>query len=224
LINQMGNNYTFRSIREGRSCIKSTLRHIILPAIIILLLSTTAHADHRNVSIIDWRSFDRWTLEYEYEWYEDSHNVEWLQYWLSIEPRDGIYGPATFIEHHKAAQERNISIELFYDSFPSQTFIDDVERWRPIVVDAIDAMGGPSSDVNRFLRVMQCESRGLPDAYNASSGASGLMQHLERFWGPRADRAGFEGASPFDPTANIYTSAWLLYRATGGGWRHWECK
>ena len=33
-----------------------------------------------------------------------------------------------------------------------------------------------------------------------------------------------EGASPFNPTVNIFTSAWLLFEHTAGGWQHWECK
>ena len=119
--------------------------------------------------------------------------------------------------------ELDISVTLFWDVVVEQDYGPDVERWRPIVEEAIVAMGGPVEDSYRFLSVMRCESQGDPDAYNASSGASGLMQHLEVYWPARARAAGFEGASPFDPVANIYTSAWLIYRATGGGWQHWVC-
>ena len=97
---------------------------------------------------------------------------------------------------------------------------ENVERWRSDVRGAL-AEYGLSDEEDRFMRVMWCESRGDPDAVNAESGASGLMQHIPRYWDERARAAGFQGASPFDPIANIYASVWLLDM---GGWSHWECK
>jgi soluble lytic murein transglycosylase-like protein len=99
-----------------------------------------------------------------------------------------------------------------------------VERWRPMVADAIALNGGDDDDVHRFLRIMQCESGGDPDAKNPNSSASGLMQHLTRFWDDRSTRAGYPGADVFDPEANIYTSAWLALTAAEGGWQHWVCR
>lgn len=103
-------------------------------------------------------------------------------------------------------------------------FWDNVERWRPAVTEAVFAFGGDDADVHRFLRIMQCESAGLPDAKNPNSSASGLMQHLTRYWDDRADRAGMPGADVFDPAANIWVSAWLALAAPEGGWQHWVCK
>ena len=97
---------------------------------------------------------------------------------------------------------------------------ENVERWRSDVRGAL-AEYGLSDEEDRFMRVMWCESRGDPDAVNAESGASGLMQHIPRYWDERARAAGFQGASPFDPIANIYASVWLLDM---GGWSHLECK
>ena len=97
---------------------------------------------------------------------------------------------------------------------------ENVERWRLDVRGAL-AEYGLSDEEDRFMRVMWCESRGDPNAVNAESGASGLMQHIPRYWDDRARSAGFQGASPFDPIANIYASVWLL---DVGGWSHWECK
>ena len=97
---------------------------------------------------------------------------------------------------------------------------ENVERWRSDVRGAL-AEYGLSDEEDRFMRVMWCESRGDPDAVNAESGASGLMQHIPQYWVDRARSAGFQGASPFDPIANIYASVWLL---DVGGWSHWECK
>ncbi len=104
----------------------------------------------------------------------------------------------------------------------NETFIPNVERWRDDVVAAIAAYGGPSSDVDLFLTIMHRESRGQPEATNPSSGAAGLMQHMPQYWDQRAISAGYSGASPYDPIANINVSAWLLYQAAGGGWVHWS--
>ncbi|MDG2301509.1 MAG: transglycosylase SLT domain-containing protein [Acidimicrobiales bacterium] len=104
----------------------------------------------------------------------------------------------------------------------NETFIPNVERWRDDVVAAIAAYGGPSSDVDLFLTIMHRESRGQPEATNSLSGAAGLMQHMPQYWDQRAISAGYSGASPYDPIANINVSAWLLYQARGGGWVHWS--
>ena len=122
--------------------------------------------------------------------------------------------------------EESVPIELATPE-PTPTVIlvdspygENVERWRSDVRGAL-AEYGLSDEEDRFMRVMWCESRGDPDAVNAESGASGLMQHIPRYWDDRARSAGFQGASPFDPIANIYASVWLL---DVGGWSHWECK
>lgn len=106
----------------------------------------------------------------------------------------------------------------------ANVFWDNVERWRPAVTEAVFAFGGDDADVHRFLRIMQCESAGRPDAKNPNSSASGLMQHLTRYWPDRAERAGMPGADVFDPAANIWVSAWLALAAPEGGWQHWVCK
>ena len=103
-------------------------------------------------------------------------------------------------------------------------FYENVERWRQLVTEAVFAWGGTPSDVHRFLRIMQCESSGLPNAKNPNSSASGLMQHLTRYWDDRAERAGLPGADVFNPAANIWVSAWLALAAPEGGWQHWVCK
>lgn len=74
-------------------------------------------------------------------------------------------------------------------------------------------------DVERALSVVFCESSGNPDAKNISSTATGLFQHLPKFWSERSDRAGFPGADIRDPDANAAVAAWLVYN--DGGWRHW---
>lgn len=100
--------------------------------------------------------------------------------------------------------------------------IQQVEQWRPLVQQALDDYS-IGDQIETFLRVMQCESRGDTWAKNPTSTASGLMQHLARpYWPARAEAIGMPGASPFDPIGNIYASAYLLTTA-GGGWEHWTC-
>ena len=199
-------------------------RILTIGLLLSCLFPQTANADHGNSSYIDWWYIERWTYSYEYELYENSPMVEFLQYWLKIEPRDSIYGPETNRRHRQRAMELGITVPVHEYVVPDQDFGPSVERWRSEVVSAIARYGGPESDVSKFLRVMRCESMGDPDAYNASSGASGLMQHLANYWPWRAKMAGFEDASPFDPIANINTSAWLLYEHSAGGGQHWVCQ
>ena len=90
-----------------------------------------------------------------------------------------------------------------------------VEQWRPLV-----AAWFRPADVDRAMRIMACESGGVPWAYNRS-GASGLFQHLKRYWASRSAAAGFGGASIFDPTANVATAAWLR---DAMGWGSWVCR
>ncbi len=93
------------------------------------------------------------------------------------------------------------------------------EGWRPLV----EAYFRPG-DVDRAIRVMACESLGDPDAVNRYSGASGLFQHIPRYWPERSAAAGFAGRSIFDPEANVGVAAWMIYDYAGGGWQHWVCR
>lgn len=110
---------------------------------------------------------------------------------------------------------------------PTYQYGYSVDRWQGIVAEALDAYGIPEQQ-DTFMRVMACESRGRPDAHNTyvydepGKQASGLMQHLPVYWSDRATAAGLSGYSPFNPVANIFTSAWLL-TTRGGGWTHWTC-
>ena len=97
----------------------------------------------------------------------------------------------------------------------------DVEEWRTLVEQffAADLVDGA-------LTVMQCESRGDPLAYNPVSGASGLFQFIPSTWAWAAPGAGFPGASPFEPDANVGAAAWLVQQSIDQGkqpWTHWHC-
>ena len=114
----------------------------------------------------------------------------------------------------------------------SQNVVDAVTRTQTasaasgniqqIIVDAANRYG---VDPNRALRIAKCESGFNPNAvnysYNENGYPSGLFQHISGYWGARAAKYGYAGASVFDPVANA--------NVTMGMWRDgaanlWECR
>jgi hypothetical protein len=101
----------------------------------------------------------------------------------------------------------------------------NVELWRSTV-----AQYWPADRVDCALGIIQRESKGDPRAYNASSNALGLMQHLGKYWDSRARSAGFvDGnglvATPYNGAANIAAGANLAnYYASAPGdwWNPWK--
>jgi len=92
--------------------------------------------------------------------------------------------------------------------------IRSVEAWRPLV-----AKYWAADRVDCVLGIIKKESRGDPRAYNASSGASGVMQHLIKYWKGRAAAAGFRDsnglyASPYNAEANIAAGAYIAGSAS----------
>jgi len=98
--------------------------------------------------------------------------------------------------------------------------IRNVENWRSTV-----AKYWRADQVDCVLGIILRESRGDPKAYNSSYGASGLMQHLIKYWPSRAAGAGFVDssglvASPFNGEANIAAGQYLAdyYEGRGSNW------
>lgn len=83
----------------------------------------------------------------------------------------------------------------------------DVEQWRQLI-----AAFFPASEVDRALCVVWFESRGVPDAVNPTSTATGLFQILA-FWEAEY------GLDRFDPVENVE-----LARIVWGiqGWGAWS--
>ncbi|MGH2631605.1 MAG: hypothetical protein ACRDHI_13755 [Actinomycetota bacterium] len=75
--------------------------------------------------------------------------------------------------------------------------------------------GGPS----QALYVADRESNFEHDAYNSYSGASGIFQHLRRYWPGRAGAYGFGGWSAFNARANIIVTMRMVHRL--GSWSPW---
>lgn len=120
---------------------------------------------------------------------------------------EAVNGP--YVERAKPTREHPVRLR-------QRAIPPGVEQWRPLVEAYF-----PPDYVNWAMQIMACESGGDPNATNRSSGAAGLFQFLPRYWAGRAANAGFAGTSPYDPTANVATAAWLLKT---GGESHWECR
>lgn len=72
--------------------------------------------------------------------------------------------------------------------------------------------------VRKALRIAFRESRYLPHAYNSSSCAKGIYQHLCRYWSERAKAFGFDDRSAFNARANIFVTMRMVRRY---GWDPW---
>jgi soluble lytic murein transglycosylase-like protein len=86
-----------------------------------------------------------------------------------------------------------------------------------LIVDAAIRWG---LSPERMLRVAWCESRWDPDA-RGTGGHQGVFQFAPRTWAWASTNVGLEGASPFDPEANVEAASWLM--ATQGP-SHWGCR
>jgi len=80
-----------------------------------------------------------------------------------------------------------------------------------------EAAAAQGADAEQLLRVGYCESRFNPGAYNAS-GASGLFQFMPSTWAANSVRAGYAGASVFDPVASANGAAWMFARGQAFQW------
>ena len=81
----------------------------------------------------------------------------------------------------------------------------------------IRAVFGPYSGA--ALAVAACESSYNPNAYNRSSGASGVFQFLHSTWATTS----YAGYSPFNAWANIH-AAYQVFQRDGYSWREWQCQ
>ena len=101
-----------------------------------------------------------------------------------------------------------------------------VEEWRDLV-----AVWFRSSDVDRVLAIIECESSGRwnavgPEIKHLDMVALGLLQHLDGYWPDRAIKAEAAGyhnhGDIWSPTDQMAVSAYLAYQ-TPQGFGHWVC-
>lgn len=167
-----------------------------------LLLSPVTAAAHTDDQL------DMWTVNWEHTakiaGFPDDLDAEYEDY-ANRHPRYfGRLAPIATHTHPIAPQPSVVG--------------SSVEQWRSLVETHFRA-----ADVERALRIMRCESGGDPNImhdFSNPASASGLMQHLGKYWPARSAAAGYAGASIFDPTANVAVAAWL--RDQPGGWSHWR--
>ena len=89
---------------------------------------------------------------------------------------------------------------------------------RAIIIAAAARWG---ANADQLLRVAYCESGYNPNAYNGILGASGLFQIIPSTWAANSVRAGYGGASVFDPVANANVAAYMFANGQAG---QWVCK
>ncbi len=75
-------------------------------------------------------------------------------------------------------------------------------------------------DPNRMYQVMICESGGNPNRVSYNGMYHGLFQYLPSTWHGASAAAGWAGANIYDPTAQIYVTAW---KVSVSGWSGWGC-
>lgn len=137
-----------------------------------------------------------------------------IQEWDLAVRLEGALTPALISQYNRHI--RPPRIQIAHSHPPRRTWTGTVEQWRPLVEKYFQPDAVPWA-----MRVMACESGGDPFAKNPNSSASGLFQHLARYWPDRSSAAGWGGADIFDGEANIAVAAWLF--ATGGP-GHWVCR
>src|SRR5690606_33446015 len=101
------------------------------------------------------------------------------------------------------------------DTVPTHGWLSEMQ------VRALVARYFKPEDVNRAIRVAWCQSRFNPTSSNPETGGTGLFHHVPEFWTQRAEAAGFAGAAPTDPEANVAAAASAVYDE--GGWAVFPC-
>lgn len=72
-----------------------------------------------------------------------------------------------------------------------------------------------------LMCLMLKESGGSANTGYPDGAHKGLFQYTDSFWVDASSRAGYGGASIYDASAQIYTTAWALTHGYGGRWPPW---
>lgn len=73
-------------------------------------------------------------------------------------------------------------------------------------------------DAAYMTRVAKCESRLNPNAVSSNNLYHGGYQYSWRTWVSFSRQAGFAGASPYDPEAAAYVTAWAFAHGYASHW------
>jgi len=91
-----------------------------------------------------------------------------------------------------------------------------VSDWAPLVQEYFE-----EEDVHKALRVIYCESSGIPTAYNQNKNGSndaGLFQFNNLTWDWLKPKLNIK-KSRYDAETNIAVASWLVYNDS---WKHWN--
>ncbi len=156
---------------------------------------------------------------------------------LSVFEQDAERGYAAgYVPGAGAEQWRDLIAEVF-------------ARWnldREQCADDADPTTCVPAQVDAAIKIISCESHGIPFAVNATSGVTGLFQHRLTYWAERVQRVQVyfpdfpSDASPYDPEHNAMVAALLVFESrrallrnldAGGSlaagphpWSHWSCR
>lgn len=130
-----------------------------------------------------------------------SDNTRWVPNNL---PGGASFGRSSRVVHHSAGVVSHSSGSV---SFGGSGSVQNMIR------SVFGAYAGQA------LRVASCESGYAPNAYNRSSGASGVFQFLASTWRTTS----YAGYSRFNAWANIHAAHQVFVR-DGYSWREWSCK
>lgn len=87
-------------------------------------------------------------------------------------------------------------------------------KYNDTVIEAALKYG---ADANAICTLMMKESNGNPRSGEGTT-YQGLFQYTEGFWKIASSKAGFSGASIFDPRAQIFSTAWAVTHGERGRW------
>lgn len=73
-------------------------------------------------------------------------------------------------------------------------------------------------DGAKMQRMMICESGGNSNSVGGGGRFHGLFQYMTSTWAGASAGAGYQGASIYNPEAQIYTTAWKISRQGYGAW------
>ena len=172
----------------------------------------------------------------------------------SISPGAGVVNQATL--NRLAAFERDVDRGYAAGYVPGA----GAEQWRGLIAQVFARWGldqqvcadpaGPSTcvpaQIDAAIKIISCESNGIPFAVNVSSGVTGLFQHRLTYWAERVKRVQAQfpdfpaDASPFNPEHNAMVAGLLVGNPAApccansppaaqladgpSPWSHWSCK
>jgi hypothetical protein len=117
------------------------------------------------------------------------------------------------------ASARTTNDQATYNSVPRKVCPIDWHRGRWFVKKLVRCASAHFDvGVRKALHVANRESDFRPSAFNASSCAKGIYQHLCRYWPGRAFDYGFKGWSAYNARANIIVTMKMVRRS---GWSPW---